>query len=172
MGREKHKIKEVYMVKQKTAYELRISDWSSDVCSSDLAQHPGRVEAETVIAVQHTAERVGREHVGQRGGREGQGLQPAGEGPVFQGGQGLGPAFDAARGGRGVIRRRKIAPLRRGADRHAFPSCRSASSAKLAGGRSEEHTSELQSLIRISDAVFCLTTKKRSPPTVPSWATM
>src|SRR3546814_12824705 len=29
--------------KQKTAYEMRISDWSSDVCSSDLAQ-----EAETV----------------------------------------------------------------------------------------------------------------------------
>src|SRR3546814_7797243 len=27
---------------QKTAYELRISDWSSDVCSSDLAD-PGRV---------------------------------------------------------------------------------------------------------------------------------
>src|SRR3546814_3384491 len=24
--------------KQKTAYELRISDWSSDVCSSDLAE--------------------------------------------------------------------------------------------------------------------------------------
>src|SRR3546814_5025506 len=24
------------VVKQKTAYELRISDWSSDVCSSDL----------------------------------------------------------------------------------------------------------------------------------------
>src|SRR3546814_2516314 len=24
-------------VKQKTAYEMRISDWSSDVCSSDLA---------------------------------------------------------------------------------------------------------------------------------------
>src|SRR3546814_6340279 len=28
------------------------------------------------------------------------------------------------------------------------------------GGRSEEHTSELQSLMRISYAVFCLTTKK------------
>src|SRR3546814_15685891 len=30
---------------QKTAYELRVSDWSSDVCSSDLAGHrvvPGR----------------------------------------------------------------------------------------------------------------------------------
>src|SRR3546814_5343477 len=27
----------VFFVKQKTAYEMRISDWSSDVCSSDLA---------------------------------------------------------------------------------------------------------------------------------------
>src|SRR3546814_4968120 len=27
---------EVYFFKQKTAYEMRISDWSSDVCSSDL----------------------------------------------------------------------------------------------------------------------------------------
>src|SRR3546814_7946424 len=26
----------VFFLKQKTAYELRISDWSSDVCSSDL----------------------------------------------------------------------------------------------------------------------------------------
>src|SRR3546814_11680704 len=25
-----------FFVKQKTAYEMRISDWSSDVCSSDL----------------------------------------------------------------------------------------------------------------------------------------
>src|SRR3546814_4778368 len=27
---------DVFFVKQKTAYEMRISDWSSDVCSSDL----------------------------------------------------------------------------------------------------------------------------------------
>src|SRR3546814_9392538 len=27
-----------FFVKQKTAYEMRISDWSSDVCSSDLSQ--------------------------------------------------------------------------------------------------------------------------------------
>src|SRR3546814_9985536 len=27
---------DVFLFKQKTAYELRISDWSSDVCSSDL----------------------------------------------------------------------------------------------------------------------------------------
>src|SRR3546814_1580529 len=26
-----------FFVKQKTAYDMRISDWSSDVCSSDLA---------------------------------------------------------------------------------------------------------------------------------------
>src|SRR3546814_4385409 len=26
----------VFFFKQKTAYEIRISDWSSDVCSSDL----------------------------------------------------------------------------------------------------------------------------------------
>src|SRR3546814_18055165 len=28
----------VFFFKQKTAYEMRISDWSSDVCSSDLKQ--------------------------------------------------------------------------------------------------------------------------------------
>src|SRR3546814_4832360 len=29
-----------FFLKQKTAYEMRISDWSSDVCSSDLARRP------------------------------------------------------------------------------------------------------------------------------------
>src|SRR3546814_8311493 len=29
-------LKDVFIFKQKTAYERRISDWSSDVCSSDL----------------------------------------------------------------------------------------------------------------------------------------
>src|SRR3546814_5264016 len=28
-----------FFCKQKTAYEMRISDWSSDVCSSDLQYH-------------------------------------------------------------------------------------------------------------------------------------
>src|SRR3546814_8105977 len=28
----------IFFFKQKTAYEMRISDWSSDVCSSDLAE--------------------------------------------------------------------------------------------------------------------------------------
>src|SRR3546814_4740310 len=30
-----------FFFKQKTAYEMRISDWSSDVCSSDLQQPLG-----------------------------------------------------------------------------------------------------------------------------------
>src|SRR3546814_4447162 len=32
----------VFFFKQKTAYEMRISDWSSDVCSSDLCRPPDR----------------------------------------------------------------------------------------------------------------------------------
>src|SRR3546814_1913369 len=33
-----------FFFKQKTAYEMRISDWSSDVCSSDLDDEGGPVE--------------------------------------------------------------------------------------------------------------------------------
>src|SRR3546814_4671874 len=33
----------VFVFKQKAAYELRISDWSSDVCSSDLLFHQRNV---------------------------------------------------------------------------------------------------------------------------------
>src|SRR3546814_4813037 len=36
-----------FFCKQKTAYELRISDWSSDVCSSDL---PRRIGDEKIVA--------------------------------------------------------------------------------------------------------------------------
>src|SRR3546814_1111528 len=35
-----------FFFKQKTAYEMRISDWSSDVCSSDLAGIPGTEHAD------------------------------------------------------------------------------------------------------------------------------
>src|SRR3546814_2150727 len=34
--RSLHLLLSVFFFKQKTAYEMRISDWSSDVCSSDL----------------------------------------------------------------------------------------------------------------------------------------
>src|SRR3546814_8616788 len=41
----------VFFVKQKTAYEMRISDWSSDVCFSDLQEALfARVQAETAWA--------------------------------------------------------------------------------------------------------------------------
>src|SRR3546814_559033 len=43
----------VFFCKQKTAYEMRISDWSSDVCSSDLAQ-----QAATIGAVQEEQHRA------------------------------------------------------------------------------------------------------------------
>src|SRR3546814_4404474 len=33
-------LRRFFLAKQKTAYELRISDWSSDVCSSDLGWPP------------------------------------------------------------------------------------------------------------------------------------
>src|SRR3546814_3062960 len=45
-----------FFLKQKTAYEMRISDWSSDVCSSDLGMFvtwtlrtmPARVRADCI----------------------------------------------------------------------------------------------------------------------------
>src|SRR3546814_2804894 len=48
-----------FFFKQKTAYEMRISDWSSDVCSSDLPRaadagggdHFGAQVAQRVLAV-------------------------------------------------------------------------------------------------------------------------
>src|SRR3546814_7868810 len=43
-----------FFFKQKTAYEMRISDWSSDVCSSDLAGRPSD------LATQQAAAAVGQ----------------------------------------------------------------------------------------------------------------
>src|SRR3546814_2544535 len=45
----------VFFFKQKTAYEMRISDWSSDVCSSDL-RYPAITDV-AVVAMPH--ERLG-----------------------------------------------------------------------------------------------------------------
>src|SRR3546814_3814725 len=49
--------------KQKTAYELRISDWSSDVCSSDLD------EGESALLSAHPAD---EQHAGRVAERPGQ----------------------------------------------------------------------------------------------------
>src|SRR3546814_13159697 len=39
----------VFFFKQKTAYEMRISDWSSDVCSSDLFHRVGALVTTLVL---------------------------------------------------------------------------------------------------------------------------
>src|SRR3546814_10417829 len=41
----------IFFFKQKTAYEMRISDWSSDVCSSDLRWSKGRTDQECLRIV-------------------------------------------------------------------------------------------------------------------------
>src|SRR3546814_9307451 len=41
----------VFFFKQKTAYEMRISDWSSDVCSSDLFRVAGVAGREVELAI-------------------------------------------------------------------------------------------------------------------------
>src|SRR3546814_9215504 len=38
-----------FFFRQKKAYEVRISDWSSDVCSSDLDTHYWRARAATTL---------------------------------------------------------------------------------------------------------------------------
>src|SRR3546814_2898454 len=48
----------VFFVKQKTAYEMRISDWSSDVCSSDLARSIPKQDR-----LDEIAEALGIDHV-------------------------------------------------------------------------------------------------------------
>src|SRR3546814_16626291 len=59
-----------FFFKQKTAYEMRISDWSSDVCSSDLPRRDtvfGRVEHQ-VVALDARRHRLGeRPHLGGDG---------------------------------------------------------------------------------------------------------
>src|SRR3546814_1014424 len=46
-----------FFFKQKTAYEMRISDWSSDVCSSDLLTVARNVEYEIVWRIAGNAAR-------------------------------------------------------------------------------------------------------------------
>src|SRR3546814_2486747 len=49
----------VFFFKQKTAYEMRISDWSSDVCSSDLPEVVANILASALAALaEHLAART------------------------------------------------------------------------------------------------------------------
>src|SRR3546814_15839933 len=71
-----------FFFKQKTAYEMRISDWSSDVCSSDLRQQGGPVDAleELPAAGAELAHQAGVEipdQLADRGVQLGQREEPA-----------------------------------------------------------------------------------------------
>src|SRR3546814_7236176 len=63
----------LFFFKQKTAYEMRISDWSSDVCSSDLA---GLLAIAAIDAFRHVdvVARGAAAAVGARLGLDGDGL--------------------------------------------------------------------------------------------------
>src|SRR3546814_7246533 len=114
----------IFFFKHKTAYELRISDWSSDVCSSDRGAGTGRAARRDGSGQADPRCRVRRRdrHPGRY-------------------------AAPAARRARGRTVARRIGR----ADRYR-------QGATLSDRKST--TSELQSLMRISYAVFCLKNKK------------
>src|SRR3546814_18155945 len=60
----------VFFFKQKTAYEMRISDWSSDVCSSDLSHVAGSCNKNEVSGCAAVYQRMARTARGEaRGAR-------------------------------------------------------------------------------------------------------
>src|SRR3546814_4312198 len=112
---------------------MRISDWSSDVCSSDL------------LLVEHLAHMHAAQSLVQRA---------AGEAERRRADCGA-EDVEIAHG--------DLEALARFADQvasgyHAVAELEPAERTR----RSEEHTSELQSLMRISYPVFCLTTKNKT----------
>src|SRR3546814_3050781 len=116
-----------FFFKQKTAYEMRISDWSSDVCSSDLRSPKSDAKATLDKITGAPAER----------NRSASSLQLASTEELVRG-----SVCSASTALWRSTRMRAVL----GGD-------------KVIMMRSEEHTSELQSLMRISYAVFCLKKK-------------
>src|SRR3546814_9068847 len=108
---------------------MRISDWSSDVCSSDLCALFPCAEA-------------GRQGCGEAACRAGAARHPL---SVGQSDARSAPALSRPR------RRAELYVADQGCDSGRFLD-----GVGRAGRRLEEHTSELQSLMRISYAVFCL----------------
>src|SRR3546814_8055895 len=132
----------VFIFKQKTAYEMRISDWSSDVCSSDLPSQA--LFAETVLA--------------------GTGMQARVVGVSSE----VMATMEQFRPD--LVLTDLHMPGLSGAEITALIRAHVAFAHTpivfLTGDpdpeRSEEHTSELQSLMRISYAVFCLKKKNNT----------
>src|SRR3546814_8270713 len=146
---------------------MRISDWSSDVCSSDLT----RSKAEPMPLPENFNELVrnlpkpaqpprdtgskGRDPNRQRqdAHRQRDGGQPRGE---------RGPRRDGAPAGEGGSSRTSTAlPSTNGMSAISPPARQASPRWRLSSARSEEHTSELQSLMRISYADICLKKKKK-----------
>src|SRR3546814_10271107 len=125
-----------FFFKQKTAYEMRISDWSSDVCSSDLLSY------EEAAALPCAALTAWSAIVTLGNVRPGDRVLVQGTGGVAL----FALQFARLCGAEVIVTSSSDEKLARaktlGAD-HGI-------------NRSEEHTSELQSLMRISYAVFCL----------------
>src|SRR3546814_4923393 len=147
---------------------MRISDWSSDVCSSDLTDvHLDRLGA--TDAVDHPlldrAQQLGLQadiHLADFVEQQGAAV-------------GLLELADAARhrAGKGTLLVAEQFGFQQGiGDRRAVDRDEGALGARRLAmdiaRRSEEHTSELQSLMRISYAVFCLKKTKRQQQTTYS----
>src|SRR3546814_6119007 len=137
-----------FFFKQKTAYEMRISDWSSDVCSSDLS---GQILLER---------RNGGEHGGRRRHGDGEGrADPDG----LEGGHRRQPTGDPRPHERGApaADRRSRQEGRAGAlpAGGVQPAVLLSEPGRQVVCRSDENTSELQALMRISYAVLCLQKK-------------
>src|SRR3546814_5276865 len=138
-----------FFFKQKTAYELRISDWSSDVCSSDLGHR--RLRRTPAQPRGRRARAWHRLPAGAQAAR----AQRRRARRVAAGGSD--PAFAQFLGHRPA--RIQLDPAPRPVDLARDVHLRRADLAvhqAVRRARSEEHTSELQSLMRILYAVFCL----------------
>src|SRR3546814_5931531 len=131
---------------------MRISDWGSDVCSSDLddiARQQRRADRRAdplgSIKIIGMTELHGRVEKDSRRSAEI--------------GEILGSRGDAE------TRRGSLEPIGPSVSRMLHPDATSEKRSHFAE-RSEEHTSELQSLMRISYAVFCLKKKTRKNNTI------
>src|SRR3546814_1652265 len=132
-----------FFFKQKTAYEMRISDWSSDGCSSDL----GRCQTDTPEpGVADVANSCGTPFDYR--------FNPSNTGNIrvnsrFTLADGLVLTVDPSY---------QYVKANGGGTTTGYEYSRDVGGTPLFG-RSEEHTSELQSLMRITYAVFCLKKK-------------
>src|SRR3546814_9836509 len=150
----------VFFLKHKSAYEMRISDWSSDVCSSDLQRTGARERAKKKGDGDPSPSSRSAAADGRPGGHP-----PA----LFSGArrrllQGIDRHVSAAAAlgleGNGALGLGEEGVVLAEADVAARVELGAALAHQDVAGRSEEHTSELQSLMRISYAVFCLKKNK------------